>query len=131
MWTLTTPENLKEIGPFTFRLTPGSVKTLGRATRADFVVDVALVSRFHCRFTVTPDGVLELEDLDSTNGTFVNDERIKRLALKPGDRVRAGRVELVVSRGTSGAELYLCASATFPHRRNGFSYLSFPIVVAP
>jgi pSer/pThr/pTyr-binding forkhead associated (FHA) protein len=105
MWTLTTPENLKEIGPFTFRLTPGSVKTLGRATRADFVVDVALVSRFHCRFTVTPDGVLELEDLDSTNGTFVNDERIKRLALKPGDRVRAGRVELVVSRGTSGAEL--------------------------
>ena len=100
MWTLTTPENLKEIGPFTFRLTPGSVKTLGRATRADFVVDVALVSRFHCRFTVTPDGTLELEDLDSTNGTFVNDERIKRLALKPGDRVRAGRVELLVARGT-------------------------------
>jgi pSer/pThr/pTyr-binding forkhead associated (FHA) protein len=100
MWTLTTPENLKEVGPFTFRLTPGAVKTLGRATRADFVVDVALVSRFHCRFTVTPDGVLELEDLDSTNGTFVNDERVKRLALKSGDRVRAGRVVLVVSRGT-------------------------------
>ena len=100
MWTLTTPENLKEVGPFTFRLTPGSVKTLGRATRADFVVDVALVSRFHCRFTVTPDGALELEDLDSTNGTFVNDERIKKLALKPGDRVRAGRVELLVARGT-------------------------------
>jgi pSer/pThr/pTyr-binding forkhead associated (FHA) protein len=100
MWTLTTPENLKEVGPFTFRLTPGSVKTLGRATRADFVVDVALVSRFHCRFTATPAGILELEDLDSTNGTFVNEERIKRLALKPGDRVRAGRVELVVSRGT-------------------------------
>jgi len=100
MWTLTTLENLKEAGPFTFRLTPGAVKTLGRATRADFVVDVALVSRFHCRFTVTPDGTLELEDLDSTNGTFVNDERIKRLALKPGDRVRAGRVELLVARGT-------------------------------
>ena len=100
MWILTTPENLKEVGPFTFRLTPGAVKTLGRATRADFVVDVALVSRFHCRFTVTPDGALELEDLDSTNGTFVNDERIKKLALKPGDRVRAGRVELLVARGT-------------------------------
>jgi pSer/pThr/pTyr-binding forkhead associated (FHA) protein len=98
MWILTTPENVKDIGPFTFRLTPGSVKTLGRATRADFVVDLALVSRFHCRFTVTPAGGLELEDLDSTNGTFVNDERIKRLALKPGDRVRAGRVELLVKR---------------------------------
>ena len=99
MWTLATPENIKEVGPFTFRLTPGSVKTLGRATRADFVVDVPLVSRFHCRFTVTPDGGLELEDLNSTNGTFVNDQRVKRLALKPGDRVRTGRAELVVSRG--------------------------------
>ena len=98
MWILTTPENTSEVGPYTFRLTPGSVKTLGRATRADFVVDAALLSRFHCRFSVDTDGVLELEDLGSTNGTFVNDERIKRLALKAGDRVRAGRVELVVRR---------------------------------
>ena len=101
MWTLTTPENMSEIGPFTFRLTAGSVKTMGRATRADFVVNVALVSRFHCRFTVTPSGALELEDLDSTNGTFVNDERVKRLALKPGDKVRVGRAELMVKRGGS------------------------------
>ena len=101
MWTLTTPENVEEIGPYTFRLTPGSVKTMGRATRADFVVDVALVSRFHCRFTVSPEGVLHLEDLESTNGTFVNGERVTKLALKPGDTVRAGRVELVVVRATS------------------------------
>jgi pSer/pThr/pTyr-binding forkhead associated (FHA) protein len=98
MWTLTTPESAEETGPWTFRLTSGSIKTLGRATRADFVVDAALVSRFHCRFTVSDDGVLELEDLGSTNGTFVNDERVTRLALKPGDRIRAGRLELVVSR---------------------------------
>jgi pSer/pThr/pTyr-binding forkhead associated (FHA) protein len=101
MWKLSTPD-ASDTDPFTFRMTPGSVKTLGRATRADFVVDAPLVSRFHCRFTVHTDGILELEDLGSTNGTFVNDERITRLVLKPGDRVRAGRVELVVERAESG-----------------------------
>src|SRR5690242_13220119 len=85
MWTLKTPEDFTETPPMTFRLTPGAVKTLGRATRADFIVEAALVSRFHCRFTVTDDGSLQIEDLESTNGTFVNDERISRLALKPGD----------------------------------------------
>ncbi len=103
MWKLSTLDP-SETDPFTFRLTPGSVKTLGRATRADFVVDVPLVSRFHCRFTVHTDGGLELEDLSSTNGTFVNDERITKLVLKPGDRVRAGRVELLVGRAESGVE---------------------------
>jgi pSer/pThr/pTyr-binding forkhead associated (FHA) protein len=98
MWTLKTPDNFTETPPFAFRLTPGAVKTLGRATRADFIVDVALVSRFHCRFTVTDDDVLQVEDLESTNGTFVNDERINRLSLKPGDLVRAGRVALLVER---------------------------------
>jgi pSer/pThr/pTyr-binding forkhead associated (FHA) protein len=101
MWTLKTPDNFTETPPMTFRLTPGAVKTLGRATRADFIVEAALVSRFHCRFTVSEDGVLQVEDLESTNGTFVNDGRIRRLALKPGDRVRAGRVELIVERQTS------------------------------
>lgn len=83
----------------TFRILPGSIKTVGRATRADFVVDAAMVSRFHCRLTAAPDGTLEVEDLKSTNGTFVNDRRIARLTLSDGDRLRVGRVELVVVRG--------------------------------
>lgn len=83
----------------TFRLMPGAVKTLGRATRADFVVDAALVSRLHCRFTALQSGELEVEDLRSTNGTFVNDQRIVRTPLASGDLVRIGRVELKVERG--------------------------------
>jgi pSer/pThr/pTyr-binding forkhead associated (FHA) protein len=81
----------------TFRIMPGGMKTLGRAVRADFVLDAPLVSRLHCRFTATVDG-LEVEDLKSTNGTFVNDRRVKRHALAPGDRVRVGRMQLTVSR---------------------------------
>ena len=54
MWTLQTCEP-SETGPLTFRLSAGAVKTVGRATRADFVLDAALVSRVHCRLSVTPD----------------------------------------------------------------------------
>jgi pSer/pThr/pTyr-binding forkhead associated (FHA) protein len=99
MWILKTLDPPPEGGPFTFRVTPGSIRTLGRAARADFVMDVPLVSRFHCRFTASNEGGLLLEDLDSTNGTFVNDRRVERVTLTQGDRVRVGRVELAVERG--------------------------------
>ena len=79
----------------TFRILPGGVRTLGRATGADFIVDAALVSRVHCRFTVLPDGALEVRDLESTNGTYVNGARIDSAQLNAGDRVQVGRVELV------------------------------------
>jgi pSer/pThr/pTyr-binding forkhead associated (FHA) protein len=79
----------------TFRILPGGIRTLGRATGADFIVDAALVSRVHCRFTVLPDGALEIRDLESTNGTYVNGERIDIAQLTAGDRVQVGRVELV------------------------------------
>ena len=81
----------------TFRLRAGGMKTMGRATRADFILDEPLVSRLHCRFTAGATGVLEVEDLESTNGTFVNGKRVKTSRLGPGDRVRVGRVELEVT----------------------------------
>jgi pSer/pThr/pTyr-binding forkhead associated (FHA) protein len=79
----------------TFRLLPGSIRTLGRATGADFIVDAALVSRVHCRLTVLSDGTLEVRDLESTNGTYVNGARVERARLQAGDRLGVGRVELV------------------------------------
>ena len=103
MWILQTRESA-DIGPMTFRILPGTMKTLGRATGADFVLDAALVSRFHCRFTATPSGALELEDLESTNGTFVNDKRVSKLVLEDGDRLKVARVELVVGKELSGGK---------------------------
>ncbi len=83
--------------PLTFRMSPGHVRTVGRATRADFIVDAALVSRVHCRLTSTTDGRLQIEDLDSTNGTYVNGKKISRAELKDGDQVAIGRVTLTVN----------------------------------
>jgi pSer/pThr/pTyr-binding forkhead associated (FHA) protein len=93
MWVLTTGEGAEP--PFTFRILPGNIKTIGRAPRADFIVDAALVSRIHCRLTAGANE-LEVVDLDSTNGTFVNGERTPRAILKTGDRLGVGRVELLV-----------------------------------
>lgn len=86
----------------TFRLPPGAIKTIGRASRADFILDVALVSRLHCRLTATDDN-LEVVDLESTNGTFVNDERVEKANLAGGDRLRIGRVELTVEKQARAA----------------------------
>jgi pSer/pThr/pTyr-binding forkhead associated (FHA) protein len=80
-----------------FRIPPGAIKTVGRAARADFIVDAALVSRLHCRLTATEDRI-DVEDLQSTNGTFVNDARIERGCVSDGDWLRVGRVELKVAR---------------------------------
>jgi len=96
MWILRTIDAGKP--EKTFRLLPGSIRTVGRATGADFIVDAPLVSRVHCRLTVAPDGTLEVRDLESTNGTFVNGKRIERARLKSGDRVGVGRIELVALR---------------------------------
>ena len=90
MWILQSPDA-------TFRLKSGAVKTVGRAPRADFILDVALVSRLHCRLTAGDDQ-LEVLDLKSTNGTFVNDKRVEKAHLSAGDRLRIGRVEMTVNR---------------------------------
>jgi pSer/pThr/pTyr-binding forkhead associated (FHA) protein len=82
--------------PVVIRLPPGSVRTLGRTSHADFILNAALVSRLHCRLTADRSDQLVVEDLRSTNGTMVNGERIQRQLLKPGDRVTVGRMDFEV-----------------------------------
>jgi len=96
MWLLNTAEDAEP--PFRFRILPGSIKTIGRSTGADFIVEAPLVSRVHCRVTAGA-SELEVTDLDSTNGTFVNGERVvQRRTLRIGDRLGVGRVEFVIQR---------------------------------
>jgi ABC transport system ATP-binding/permease protein len=91
MWVLQSADAADDA--WTFRLAAGAVKTVGRAPRADFIVDAALVSRLHCRLTATDRG-LDVVDLKSTNGTFVNGKRISKASIAAGDKLRVGRVEL-------------------------------------
>jgi pSer/pThr/pTyr-binding forkhead associated (FHA) protein len=95
MWILQSSE--AEVAPLTFRVMPGAIKTVGRAPRADFIVEAALVSRLHCRLEVTDDRI-DVIDLASTNGTFVNGKRIERARLRSGDLLQVGRVALKVEK---------------------------------
>jgi pSer/pThr/pTyr-binding forkhead associated (FHA) protein len=97
MWILTTDDAAVD-PPVVIRLATGAQRTVGRANRSDFILDAALVSRVHCRLSTDASGDLSVEDLDSTNGTFVNDQRVRRAMLNAGDRLRIGRVELAVMR---------------------------------
>jgi pSer/pThr/pTyr-binding forkhead associated (FHA) protein len=71
----------------------------GRNAAAFIVLDDITVSRHHAEFIVAR-GRLEIRDLGSTNGTYVNGKRAERSELHPGDEVIIGRFHLVVAFGT-------------------------------
>lgn len=82
--------------PCTIRLSLGAKRTFGRGPQADFVVDIPLISRVHCHFSVSENGLV-VEDLDSTNGTFVNNNRVQKSSLHAGDILTLAGFELSVS----------------------------------
>ncbi len=94
MWILRCADEMRDQ---TLRLPAGAIKTVGRGPRADFAVEATLLSRVHCRLTSTTD-TLVVEDLESTNGTFINERRVSQAELAEGDRVRIGRVVFEVSK---------------------------------
>ena len=63
---------------------------VGRDSEAAFVVSRSSVSRQHSRLYADDDGQWWVEDLNSTNGTFVNEVRIKSQKLTDADQVRFG-----------------------------------------
>lgn len=63
---------------------------VGRDSEAAFVVSRSSVSRQHARVYVDDDGAWWVEDLNSTNGTFVNESRVKLQQLIDTDQVRFG-----------------------------------------
>lgn len=70
--------------------------TIGRARGCTIRIPSAEVSRLHCRLRME-NGVVTVEDLESVNGTFVNDTRIDEPEIvHPGDRLTLGPVTFVV-----------------------------------
>ena len=75
----------------------GSLTVIGRDALADVILDDPGISRRHSEIRVTNDGphlVTSIRDLGSTNGTFVNGERITSTRLKDGDRLTVGRTTI-------------------------------------
>ena len=80
----------------------GAITVLGRDDSADIILDDPGISRRHSEIRVTQDGphtVATIRDLGSTNGTFVNGERITTEHLSNGDRVTVGRTSVTYRAG--------------------------------
>ena len=63
--------------------------TIGRGADSGIVCDMDNVSRTHAKIFTSGDGFF-IEDLGSTNGTFVNDQEVKREKLRNGDLIKIG-----------------------------------------
>jgi len=79
---------------------------IGRSSDLDMVLVEDMVSRKHAKIS-TQAGQITIQDLGSTNGTFVNGEKIKRVRLKEGDRILIGTsiIKLVAVDGAGLAQL--------------------------
>ncbi len=85
-----------------FPLEEGSEYHIGRSSESDMVLVEDMVSRNHAKIHVVGD-VAKLHDLGSTNGSFVNGERVSDVDLQEGDRILFGTSIIKLIR-TSGAE---------------------------
>lgn len=80
----------------------GALTVLGRDDSADIILDDPGISRRHSEIRVTNDGphlVASIRDMGSTNGTFVNSERITSQRLSDGDRITVGRTSVIYRAG--------------------------------
>lgn len=78
---------------------------VGRSSELDMVLVEDMVSRRHAKITVSPTEIF-IEDLGSTNGTFVNGEKVKRTRINEGDRVLIGTsiIKLVAVEATAAPD---------------------------
>jgi pSer/pThr/pTyr-binding forkhead associated (FHA) protein len=71
----------------------GSMLTIGRLAENDIVLTDEMVSGSHAVLTCTG-GIWTIEDKGSANGTSINNSKVSRKVLKPGDLLNIGQVEL-------------------------------------
>ena len=77
--------------------------TIGRAPDNDIPIDNLAVSNYHARVYVEA-GSLVVEDLNSLNGSFLNDIRVERAMLMDGDNILIGKHSILVDQTHDAAE---------------------------
>jgi pSer/pThr/pTyr-binding forkhead associated (FHA) protein len=77
--------------------------TIGRKMDNDLVIDNLAVSGHHAR-VVEENGIYFVEDTGSTNGTFLNETKVQKQRLQPGDQIRVGKHVLIFEDETATAK---------------------------
>jgi hypothetical protein len=85
--------NVPGVPAMHFDLPPG-LHQVGRSPQAHFQINHPSVSSLHCQIAVEREGA-SITDLGSTNGTWIDGQRIQHNALLPGQRLRLGEVDVV------------------------------------
>jgi pSer/pThr/pTyr-binding forkhead associated (FHA) protein len=88
----------------------GDKTTVGRVSDNAFEIPEASVSSHHCELLLRGNELL-VKDLGSTNGTFINGDKIEEGVLKPGQILRVGMIEMRLETGDPAAPAAAAASA--------------------
>ena len=89
---------------------------IGRLASAHLVLDDDKISRIHSVIEVAPDGAISIIDMGSAEGTFVNGKKVSRGALRFGDHIRLGGLEIVLEAAdAAGAAPAPVANHVAPH----------------
>jgi pSer/pThr/pTyr-binding forkhead associated (FHA) protein/tetratricopeptide (TPR) repeat protein len=75
---------------------------IGRSPDVEIVLDDPSVSRVHARLKIEPGGTLVIQDLRSTNGTFLNGSEVKKEIASIGDRIRIGEIPFLFTTSNFG-----------------------------
>lgn len=92
-------------------LKPNKPVTFGRSSKCDMKVTDELMSSYHCRIIFVPPR-LEITDLDSKNGTYLNGIRVDQSQVFLGDEIRVGKTKITIL--TDRMENQAILSLTFP-----------------
>ncbi len=97
----------------TIKLKPGDRLSVGRTRENGLTIDDASVSKIHASLAVNSAGELVIADTGSTNGTFINGERIsygKAVVLKPSDKPAFGAVSVDIEHIERASETAVAAT---------------------
>jgi len=98
--------------------------TIGRDADCDILLDQGNPSRIHAQL-ILKNGKLLVDDLNSTNGTFVNNQRIfKTTQLHPGDIIRFSTSEFTLLSNTAGDKTIISKKPPFVQTENSYIVLN-------
>lgn len=70
--------------------------TVGRSEEATVLLNDPSISRRHCKITTNPHGAVVVQDLGSTNGVYVRDERVKSATVTIGEVFQIGGLSVKI-----------------------------------
>ena len=88
--------------------------TVGRLPVCDIPIQEPTLSRCHVRLSPTPEGML-VQDLGSTNGTYVNGRRVSQWIARAGDELRLDCIRFLIERPVSRSQSAVAVRVTAAH----------------